>query len=142
MSGVAVILAKLKAHAPLLAVVPTGRIMAGDFPENIALPAISVMQVSSVPRNRLSMNPANVMHTDTVQVTVIVSGIQGAAGTGYAGLRQILKLVLAACPHTHGTVASINVDSILPDSEGPDLPIDAPAMLVGSRDFKVVWTAT
>lgn len=142
MSGVSVILAKLKAYAPLLAVVPTARIMAGELPENITLPAISVTQVSSVPYNRLSMSTANRMHRDLVQVSVVVSGIQGASGTGYLALRQILSLVLAACPHTHGTVASINVDSIVPGQEGPDLPFGPPSMLEGSREFTVKWTST
>ena len=142
MSGVAVIVAKLRAYAPLVAVVPAVRIVAGDLPLKSALPAISVMQVSSVPRLVVAMPIAKMSHTDRVQVTVLVKGDQiASAGTGYAGLRTILAHVLAACPHTRGTFNGVSVDTIMPDSEGPDDSMDDPYMLLGSRDFMVRWIA-
>ena len=51
MSGVAVIVSLLKASAPILAIVPTTRIMAGDLPLNTVMPAIAVTQISGVPYN-------------------------------------------------------------------------------------------
>lgn len=132
MSGVAVIVAKLKAHAPLTAVVASARIMAGNLPLNTALPAISVTQISSVPRNTVSMADSE-FNTDRVQVTVMAKT--------YPSLRSILRLVLAACPHTRGTVNGIACDSITPEAEGPDFSDEELTMVAGSRDFNVTWTA-
>jgi hypothetical protein len=126
----------------VLAVVPAARIMAGDLPLNTVMPAIQVNQISSMPRNPVDMSGANVLHTDRVQVSVLFKGPQGSpAGTGYPGVRSLLRLVLAACPHTRGAVNGVNVDSILPDLEGPDLSNDATALYSGSRDFIVRWNA-
>lgn len=142
MSGVAAVWYLLKTNPAVLAVVPVGRIMAGDLPLNSVMPAISVNQISSVPRNPVDMTGANVLHTDRVQVSVLFKGPQGTpAGTGYPGVRSLLRLVLAACPNTHGTVNGVNVDSILPDIEGPDLSDEATALYSGSRDFIVRWNA-
>jgi len=142
MSGVAVIRYLLANAAAVTAVVPATRIMAGDLPLNTVLPAIAITQISSIPRNTVKMNDARVQHTDRVQVSVLLKGPQGTpAGLGYPGVRALLKLVLAACPHTHGTVNSIDVDQILPDIEGPDLSDDASALYSGSRDFIVRWNS-
>jgi hypothetical protein len=137
MSGVAVIRSLLAANAPVLAVVPAIKIKAGILPLNIALPTISVTQISSIPRNTLSMNEAKRMHTDRVQVTVLVADTP--EGDAYPGMRSLLALVLAACPNQNGTVNGVDLDSILPDIEGPDFPPDASGIHEGSRDFIVKW---
>ncbi len=140
MSGVFAIREKLAAYAPLIAIVPAARIKCGELPLNTAVPAISVMQVSSMPRHTVRLSGSKVMHTDLVQVTVLVAGQQtAAAGTGYLGLRAVLKLVLAACSHQRAIINTVSVDSILPDIEGPDFPMQDPALLSGSRDFVVKW---
>lgn len=140
MSGVAVIRYLLANNAPLIAVVPATKIMAGDLPISTLMPAISVVQISSMPRNTVKMNEPKVQHTDRVQVSVLVKGPQGTpAGNGYPDVRKILKLVLAACPHLRGPINGIDVDSITPDIEGPDLSDDETALYSGSRDFFVKW---
>lgn len=140
MSGVSVIWYLLKTNAPLIALVPVAKIMAGDLPLSTVLPAIGVKQISSVPYNTIRINEAQKMHTDRVQVSVLCKGPQtAAAGTGYQGVNALLKLVLAACPSQRGTVNSIVVDSIVPDVEGPDLSDDASALCSRSRDFFVRW---
>lgn len=140
MSGVAVIVALLKASAPLTTIVPAARIMGGDLPLNTVLPAISVAQVSSVPRNTVAMGEPKVLHTDRVQVSALVKGPQGTPpGVGYPGVKALMKMVLKACPNTRGTVNGISVDSIIPDTEGPDLSDDATAFYSSSRDFFVRW---
>lgn len=142
MSGVAVIRYLLANAAAVTAVVPASKIMAGDLPLNTVMPAISVTQISSVPRNIVSMSPTRVQHTDRIQVSVLFKGPQGnPVGTGYPGVRAMLRLVLAACPNTRGTVNGIDVDSIIPDIEGPDLSDDATALYSASRDFIVRWNA-
>lgn len=139
MSGVAAVIYKLSHSTALLAEVPAARIKAGDLPLKTVLPAIGVKQISSVPRVNVDMVTTGTLHTDRVQVTVMVKDSE-ADGSGYPVLRSILRLVLAACPMTRGTVGSVSVDSILPDIEGPDLPGDAADILTGSRDFIVRYT--
>jgi len=139
MSGVSVIWYLLKTNSPVLAVVPATRIMAGDLPVKMVLPAISVTQISSVPYNLLRTNEANKMHTDRVQASVLFKGV--GEGAGYPGLKAMMKLVLAACPSQRGTVNGVVVDSITPGLEGPDLYDDAVGVYSQSRDFLVRWIA-
>lgn len=140
MSGVAVLRYLLANNAPVLAVCPATRIMAGDLPLNTVMPAIAVMQISSVPLNTIRINESPKMHTERVQVSVLFKGPQGTpAGAGVPGVKALLKLVLAACPSQRGTVNGIAVDSITPDIEGPDLSDDATALCSQSRDFLVRW---
>ena len=140
MSGVNVIRYLLANHAGVLAVVPASRIMAGDLPVKMVLPAISITQISSVPFNLLRTNEANKMHTDRVQASVLFKGV--GEGAGYPGLKAMMKLVLAACPGQRGTVNGVVVDSITPGFEGPDLYDDAIGVHSLSRDFLVRWIAT
>lgn len=131
MSGVAIIVAKLLVHAPLTAVVASARIVAGDLPEGTTLPAISVTQISSVPRSRVRPSATNEYTTDRVQVTVNAKT--------YPQLAQVMRLVRQACPHARGTVAGVTLDSILPDTEGPDFHDDQLGSYARSRDFIVRW---
>jgi hypothetical protein len=143
LSGVAVIRSKLATNANLIAAVPATRIMAGELPLNTVMPAIQVTEVSSVPRLTLAMTEPNRMHTDRVQVTVLVKAPEGEpAGEGYPHVREILALVLAACPNQSGTVNGVTLDSIIPDIEGPDLADVAAALYSGSRDFMVKWKSS
>lgn len=140
MSGVAVIRSLLAGNSPILAIIPAARIMAGDLPLNTVLPAISVTQISSMPFNLLRTNEANKMHTDRVQVSVMFKGPQGTpSGTGYPGVKAMMRLILAACPSQRGTVNSVVVDSITPDLEGPDFYDDVTDIHSASRDFIVKW---
>ena len=138
MSGVRVIRYLLANHAPLTAVIPATRIMAGNLPLNTALPAISVTQVDSVPYNTIRTNESNKLHTDRVQVTAYYNDPTGTPyGTGYPGLKAAMVLILAACPSQYGTVNNIKVHSIQPQSEGPDFQEDK--VHSSSRDFIVRW---
>lgn len=131
MSGVYVIRYLLANAAAVTAVVPVTRIKNGVIPLNTTLPAISVTQISSVPYNTIRINETPKMHTDRVQVTCL--------STDYAQIKSLLALVLAACPSQCGTVNSVSVDSITPESEGPDLYDQATNIHEGSRDFIVKW---
>lgn len=135
MSGVAVIRYLLANNAALVALVPATRIMAGDLPIKVVLPAISVTQISGTPRNTLAMNGGK-LHSDRVQVTALVKGADQGGG-GYSSLDAILSAVFDACPYTRGTVNGIDVDSTKPDIEGPDLSDPATSLLSRSRDFIV-----
>lgn len=138
MSGVAAIRYLLANSVPLTAVVPAARIKAGELPLKTVLPAISVTQISSVPRLTVAMTETSRLHTERVQVTVMVKNTDGEpAGSGYPSLRSILRLVLAACPNTCGTVNGVHLDSVLPAEEGPDIPDMEMSFITGSRDFIV-----
>lgn len=137
MSGVAVIRYLLANAATLTSDVAATKIRAGVLPIGTLPPAISVTQINSDPRLTVDMVTTGRMHTDIVRVTVLVADENGR---GYPSLRSILAKVLAACPHTRGTVSGIKVDSILPGPEGPDIPSDQPSQLSCTRDFIVRWT--
>lgn len=117
-------------NAGLTAQVAVARIMAGVLPQGSALPAVSVMHVSTTRGQNLSA--ASGMATSRVQVTV-------HAAT-YPVLRQVLDLVRAAVPRSRGTVNGVYVDGILPDAEGPDFTTTEPAIYHGSQDFVVTFT--
>ncbi len=141
MSGVVAIRYLLANNAGVLAVVPAARIMAGDLPLSTTMPAISIKQISSVPRLTVAMGEPRLLHTDRVQVSVLLKGPLGSpTGLGYPGQKALLKLVLAACPNQRGTINGVAVDSILTDMEGPDLYDDPTSLFLGSRDFIVKYT--
>lgn len=146
MSGVAVIRYLLANNAAVLTALGAGppvaasRVIAGDLPLDTVLPAISITEIDSQPRLTVAMTESGRMHTERVQVSVLYKGPRGTpSGTGYAGVKGMMPKILAACPHTHGTVNGINVVSIQPDTEGPDLQDDAASIYSCSRDFLVRW---
>jgi hypothetical protein len=131
MSGVAVIFYLLSHDAPVLAAVPAANTMAGDLPLNTALPAIGIKQISGFERLTVSMNGAKKMQTERVQVTVQTKT--------YPEKKALLALVRTACANRNGTVNGVDLDSILPDTEGPDLDDAATGIYTQSRDFIVKY---
>jgi hypothetical protein len=131
MSGVSVIWYLLKTNSALLAVVPATQIMAGVIPQGTPLPAISVAEISSTDRLNINTKGPRLV-TERVQVT--------ADCTGYPQQKQVLDLILAACPSTRGTVNGVVCDSILPDVKGPDMSDTAAGFYSQSRDFIVRFT--
>ena len=137
-SGVAVVRYLLANNAPVVAVVPASRIIAGDLPLETAMPAISVTQVSSVPFSLIRTVETIRQHTDRVQVTVYRKAEPD--DRGYPGLKSLLTLVLVACAGQRGTINGVAVDSIMPDIEGSDLPLPELSLYARSRDFIVRWS--
>ena len=120
----------LLAHdAALLALVAADNIKAGALPLNIVLPAICVQEISLIQRRTASMTAGKVLATSRVQVTVIATSVSQQ--------KTILNLVRSACPNTRGIVNTVDVDSILPDQDGPDMrDLDA-TIFAQSKDFIV-----
>lgn len=139
MSGVAIVRYLLANAASVTAVVPSARIMTGDLPVGTVIPAISITQVDGMPMNNLQINETPKRHMDRVQVTVFRKALPDDAG--YPGLKTLLNLVLAACPSQRGTVNGFSVESIIPDIEGPDIPIPEERIFTRSRDFLVSYSA-
>lgn len=144
MSSVGIVRSILAANAPLTAAIPANRIAAGDLPLQTTLPAISVMQISGSQRLTMAMTEPKQINTDRVQVTIIYKGPDGtpAGGTGYPGVKAALALVRAALPNRNGVVGTLTgywLDSILPDTVGPDLQDEAGQIFSQSIDFIVKW---
>ena len=136
--GTAVVWYLLANAAAVTAVVPSTQIMEGDVPVNTPMPAIGVKQISSVPYNLIKTNTTPKVHTDRVQVTAFRGASPG--DSGYPGLKSLLTLILAALSSRYGSVNGINVQSITPDVEGPDLSIEPEGIVSRSRDFLVRWS--
>jgi hypothetical protein len=130
MSDVKAVRYLLANNAALVAVVPATRIEAGLIPQGTALPALAVTHVSN-PRGQLIAGPASCVAR--VQVTVHASS--------YPQQKQVLTLVRAALPRTHGTVNGVKVESLVVDLEGPDFRNDEvePSIFMGSQDFIVTY---
>ena len=128
MSGVAVLRYMLANNAPLVAVVPSNKIIAGVAPMNTALPAISIKQISGQEYQTVKRG-SNQLVTERIQVTVLAAT--------YPLQKSILNLIRTALPATRGTVSSFVVDSITPDIDGPDLYNDNPIIYEQSIDFMV-----
>jgi hypothetical protein len=140
LSGVRAIRNLLAQNQGVLAVVPAPRIFAGDAPVNCQLPAISVKQISGIPAMLPAQMAEPLMWSERVQVTVLVKSAEATpAGSGYPGLKSLLALVLSACGHFRGTAGGVNVDSVLPDLQGPDLSDFIPGVLTQSQDFFVKY---
>lgn len=130
MPDVTVIRHLLANHAPLTAVVPAARIMGGDLPQGTALPAISVAHVSGVWGRQLGQQSRDC--TARVQVTLHAAN--------YPQQKQVMPLVRAAVPRTHGTVAGVVVDSITREADGPDFRDDEAGIYLQTQDFFVKYT--
>lgn len=131
MSAVKVIRALLVAHAPVLALVPAARIVAGTVPQGTPLPAIGLTEISRVELPTVSLGQRAVQVTARVQVTVHASA--------YPEQKAVLQAArLGPGAHT-GTVAGVEVRSVMRDVVGPDMTGDDAGVYQQSRDFKVVF---
>ena len=131
MSAVKVIRALLAVYAPVLALVPAARIVAGTVPQGMPLPAICLAEISRVELPTVSRGQRTVQVTARVQVTVHAST--------YPDQKAVLQAArLGAGAHT-GTVAGVAVRSVMRDVVGPDMTDDEAGVYQQSRDFKVVF---
>lgn len=135
MSAVAIVRALLASHAPLLALVPATRIYAGPAPQFDVLPIVSVTRVYGDEISTIARRQAGKTMRVRVQVTVLTKDPGGFA----AGENILKAAALGAGVHT-GQVLSYHVKSILPQGEGPDLPVGDDKIHEKSRDFMVTFS--
>ena len=128
MSDVKVVSYLLANNAGLTAVVPAAQILSGVIPQGTPLPVLCVTHVSN-PRAQLISGPAACVAR--VQITVQTST--------YPSQKQVLALVRAALPRTHGTVNGVKVESLVHDMEGPDFRDDEAGIFMGSQDVIVTY---
>lgn len=133
MSGVAIIRSLLIDDPFVTKTVPKTKIMAGVIPINTVLPAISIRQISGVEWKMVKRSGSD-MVTDRVQVTVLAEA--------YPKQKEILELIRAALLTVRDDVYGFDVDSIVPDIDGPDLYTENPVIYEQSIDFIVRFTRT
>ncbi len=134
MSGAAIINHLLASSGSLTALIGAGKVFTGSIPLNTGLPAISVTKISGVPRKTVAMNEATRFTVERIQVTV--------EAKTYPSAKAIMTLVRAACPLSRATIKGFNCDSVLPDSDGPDMDDPAAEIYIQSKDFMVRYSGT
>jgi hypothetical protein len=132
MSGVAIIRELLANWAPLTALVPAGRIYAGQVPQGSVLPAISVSEISVREHQTIARLAQGKTSTARIQVTVLTKD--------YPAMKAALKAAgLGPGVHT-GTVKGYSVKAALPDGIGPEIPPIEDGIFEQSRDFLVTFS--
>lgn len=125
----AVIRSLLVGSAALTAQVPAVRIMAGELPQGIALPALAIEEISSVPQPTIDAQAYALMRT-RVQVTVCAAS--------YPQQKALAALVRTACEYQRGMIAGQIVSSLTLESTGPDLRDSDAQIFQQPLDFLVV----
>lgn len=131
MSGVAVVRYKLAQNSALTKKVPDTRIMAGILPISSKIPAIVIQSISNIEHLNVALDDMSVLMTNRVQVTVF--------SKTYPELKQIMDMVRVACKNYRGLVNTIEVDSILPDTVGPDMYDGDNSIYMQTRDLIVKY---
>jgi len=108
------------------------RVYPGVVPQGTALPAISYEHVSTVPLPTLTIG-TNLVRT-RIEVTAVAKT--------YAAQKSLLEEIRKALDYQRGTVAGVEVVSIMRDSSGPDLRDDDSGLFWQSTDFMVVHRET
>lgn len=128
--SVKVIRALLVGAAAVTTRVPADSVIAGDVPVDAALPAIGIKEISSVPIGAFDAQAEYSVVTSRVQVT--------AESRTYPDVKALLDLVRRACNFQRGSLAGVDVISIVRDTVGPDLQ-DMAGTYSQSIDFKVTY---
>lgn len=123
----------LSTHAQLNALVPASRINPSIIPLGSTLPAIAYALVSRVEDTSISLT--TIIARSRIQITIAVSGITPAS---YKKVKDIAKLVKAACNNRHGTFNTIEVRSSILELEGADFRDDDTSITYSTLDFRVV----
>lgn len=123
----------LSTHAPLTALVPATRINPSVIPLGMALPAIAYSLVSRVEETAVGLS--TIIVRSRIQITIAVSG---TTPTAYGNVKNIAKLVKAACNNKRGTFNSVDVKSSILELEGADFRDDQTSVSYSTIDFRVV----
>jgi len=131
-TGIDAVRTALIADATLTGLVPAARIGAGDLPQGITLPALSLTSISKVDRN--IPNPGAYRHvTERVQVMIHAAN--------YPSQKAIEKAVRGAAADQVGFAVSglVNV-TIHTDGGGPDFTNEEASIHLGTQDFRVTYS--
>lgn len=122
--------ALLLGAASVTARVHADSIVAGDVPAKASLPALGIMEISSVPVGAFDAHAEYSVVTSRVQVT--------AMAKEYPDVKALIDLVRRACNFQRGPIAGVSVISVVRDTVGPDLE-DLAGNHIQSIDFKVTY---
>lgn len=133
MNGVAAMRALLVADAGVTALAPATRISAGDLPQGVTLPAISIDLISSTDRNIPSQGATRHV-SDRVQITTLAAT--------YPALKSLQEAVKTACADKFPAVAGISNVTVHTQNQGPDFRDEENSVRMGTQDFRVTYTQT
>lgn len=128
-SAVAAIYYLLANNDALTAIVAEDSITAGVIPLGTSLPCIGIQEISVIEHNTVSLVQNKKFATARIQVTVLAAT--------YPQKNTILELARKALPNSRGTINGVDVDSILPDIDGPDFQNVAATIFMQGKDFLV-----
>lgn len=134
MSAVAIIRALMVAHTPVTVLVPAARVFAGPAPQGVAMPAITLTEVSGAEQDTVSRDRPKSLMRNRVQVTILANS--------YAQMKTLmLATKLGAGTHT-GMIGAYQVNSVVPAGIGPEIPTEDSGIYEQSRDFMVTFQET
>lgn len=128
MNGVIAVRSLLVADTGVTTLVPAARIVAGVVPQGTALPAISLMSVSSTDRNIPSPGPKRRV-TERVQVTVLARS--------YPEAKSLIAAVRAAAADRMPAVEGLTDVTVHTESAGPDFLDEETGIHMQTQDFRV-----
>lgn len=134
MNAVVVIRNLLVNHAPLIALVPSAKIIVGVVPQATILPAIGITEISRAELQTVSHGQATVLVTARVQVTALAKDYPTCKAL-------LLAAKLGPGAHT-GVIAGVTVRSVTRESVGPDFSDPELPLYEQSRDFIVKYIET
>lgn len=123
-----VITALLNAASGVTALV-SDRIYPPPLPQGVALPAVSVEHISTVDLPTIDANAGYNLVQTRIEVTAIAKD--------YPTQKALLEQVRTAITFQRGTIAGVQVVSILRGSVGPDIRDDDMQLFTQSIDFLV-----
>lgn len=130
MSGVIITRRLLTDSAPLVALVPATRIIAGVIPQGTALPCIAITEVSATDRQTLK-GVAVIKVSERDQITVMAAT--------YPQVKQIMTLARKACRNVVGTVGSFPGVTCHLEGRGPDFIDPDAGFYMQTQDTRVTF---
>lgn len=131
MSAIKIVRALLVADAALIALVPASRIVAGVPAQNMALPLISLSEISRSDRNVLKGSDTSLSFS-RVQVTVMTSS--------YPAQKALLTAVRHAARDKVGALSGLDNVAVHLDGTGPDFMDTDTSIYQQGQDFRVSFT--
>lgn len=121
-----VVMALLNAASGVTALVGT-RIYPPPLPQGVTLPALAVDHVSTVDQPMLDASAGYNLVQSRIEVTALAKD--------YATQKSLIRAVRNAVRYQRGTIAGVQVVSILRGSVGPDVRDDDMQIYSQSTDF-------
>jgi len=128
MNGIAALRQILAGTAAVTALVPATRIIGGDLPQGVALPAIGITRVSQVDRRLIAKGDTRRV-TERIQATVMAKT--------YPEAEEIRRTIKNAADYQSPAVAGISEVVVLAEGAGPDFTEDEVSIPMQMQDFMV-----